>query len=217
MTGPFSTKKSFFEALDRLDQSDEDEDYSFWDRVVDNTDTAGKKLETNKVALSSDHETSPVNSEARPFCDGQAKRTGLPPVLRPSLLDRPHSIGTMPTTKSGGPPHKKRRTNSVKIIPDDQQIFKGLIFCECSTFHFHLAFTDPFLSDFFPNNDISPFRRLRIQRAQEYGARWSREWVDDVTHVIVDKGLQLNDLQGHLKIESVPVSLPTLRDDHTQY
>jgi DNA polymerase IV len=209
MTRPSSTKKSFFEALDRLDESDEDTSCSFWDRVVDTTDTAGRRLETSKVALSSDHETSVLNSEALPLCDAQAKRAGLSAVLKPSLLDRPQPIGTMPTIKSGGPPHKKRRTDSVKIIPDDQQIFKGLIFCECSTFQLNLAFTDPFLSDFFPNNDVSPFRRLRIQRAQEYGARWSQEWVDDVTHVIVDKGLQLNDLQGHLKVESLPVSLPT--------
>lgn len=62
---------------------------------------------------------------------------------------------------------------------------------------------------FFPNNDISPFRRLRIQRAQEYGARWSREWAADVTHAVFDKELKLNDLRVHLKVESLPVGLHT--------
>lgn len=213
MTGPLQTKKSFFEALDRLDESDEDEDCNPLDHLAESSDRAGVKRDTNKVALSSDHERVLIpraNSGPLTLRDAQAKRTGLPAVPRPTPLDRPQPIGTMPTIKiDGGPPKKKRRTNSVKIIPDDQKIFKGLVFCECSALCSHLAFTNPVLSDFFPNNDISPFRRLRIQRAQEYGARWSREWVDDVTHVIIDKGLQFNDLQGHLKIDYLPVSLPT--------
>jgi DNA polymerase IV len=204
MTGPFSTKKSFFEALDRLDEWDEDNDCSFWGRVMGNKNTEEKET---KAALSSDHKTSSASSEERHLCHTQVKRTSLPATLTPSSLDR-QTIETMSTIKNGGPPHKKRRVHSVKVIPDDQQIFKGLVFCKRSRFLFYLAFTKPLLLDFFPNNDISPFRRLRIQRAQEYGARWSREWVDEITHVIVDKGLHLRDLSNHLQMESLPVSLP---------
>lgn len=63
-----------------------------------------------------------------------------------------------------------------------------------------------FISVFFLNNDISPLRRMRIQRAQEYGATWAKEWGDDVTHVIVDNNLVFQDLISYLKIESLPVS-----------
>lgn len=62
---------------------------------------------------------------------------------------------------------------------------------------------------FFPNNDASPFRRIRIQRAQEYGARWVQTWGEEenITHVIVDKGLTFQDVLKHLKLETFPVSL----------
>lgn len=60
---------------------------------------------------------------------------------------------------------------------------------------------------FFPNNDVSPLRRLRIQRAQEYGAIWAKTWEDNITHVIVDKGLMFQDVLKHLKLEAFPVSM----------
>lgn len=63
------------------------------------------------------------------------------------------------------------------------------------------------LSVFFPNSDVSPLRRLRIQRAQEYGALWARTWGDNVTHVIVDKGLAFQEVLKHLCLETFPVSL----------
>lgn len=59
---------------------------------------------------------------------------------------------------------------------------------------------------FFPNNDISPLRRLRIQRAQEHGAVWTKTWEVNVTHVIVDKGLVFKDILTFLKLDSFPVS-----------
>ncbi|CAG8129532.1 unnamed protein product [Penicillium salamii] len=98
--------------------------------------------------------------------------------------------------RSMGPPSKKRKLNNVKVIPADQQIFKGLVFF------------------FFPNNDVSPFRRLRIQRAQEYGARWSREWADDITHAILDKGLQVNDLRGHLRMGDLPTNVVIVNETY---
>lgn len=60
-------------------------------------------------------------------------------------------------------------------------------------------------SVFFPNNDVSPSRRLRIQRAREYGAQWTREWTENITHVIVDKGLLFQDVITHLKVSAFPV------------
>lgn len=54
-------------------------------------------------------------------------------------------------------------------------------------------------------------RRLRIQRAQEYGAFWARSWGENITHVIVDKGLKYQDILCHLKLGTFPVSI-TLSD-----
>ncbi|OQE31128.1 hypothetical protein PENFLA_c002G10153 [Penicillium flavigenum] len=193
----FPTKKSFFAAIDRLDDSDnQDEENKSWGSLLTFTDKEPDKPKPNKVALSSERNPPRANSDTTSSCDLQSKRSSPLAVSRPAPANRPRTTGTMPTIKSGGPPQKKRKTNSAKIIPVDQQIFKGLIFF------------------FFPNNDISPFRRLRIQRAQDYGARWSRNWATDVTHVIMDKGLLSSDLLTYLKLESLPTSVALVNESY---
>lgn len=41
----------------------------------------------------------------------------------------------------------------------------------------------------------------------EFGALWVREWREDITHLIVDKGLCYQDILGFLKISSLPVRM----------
>lgn len=65
---------------------------------------------------------------------------------------------------------KRKRDAAIKLVPEDQQIFKGLAFY------------------FIPNDDIAPARRIRIRKAQEYGATWTRV-LKQASHVIVDKSL----------------------------
>lgn len=60
-------------------------------------------------------------------------------------------------------------------------------------------------------------RRLRIQRAQEYGALWARSWEESVTHVIVDKGLVYDDILHHLKLNSFPVSSMRMVENQENY
>ncbi|PYH88687.1 putative DNA polymerase POL4 [Aspergillus ellipticus CBS 707.79] len=90
---------------------------------------------------------------------------------------------------------RKRKCQSV-VIPEQQQIFRGLVFF------------------FFPNNDVSPLRRLRIQRAQDYGASWERTWGNNVTHVIVDKGLTFQDVLKHLGQETFPASIALVNESY---
>jgi DNA polymerase lambda/DNA polymerase IV len=72
-------------------------------------------------------------------------------------------------------------------VPESAQILKGLSFY------------------YIPNNDIAPARKLRIGKAQEYGAQWVRSLVD-ASHVIVDKYLEYKDIEGVLGSEApVPV------------
>lgn len=126
----FPTKKSFFAALDRLDDSDDqDEEDKRWGSLF-YADKELDKPNPNKVALSLERIPFPgANSDPISSCD-QSKRSSPVAVPKPTPAKRPRTTGTMPTIKSGWPPQKKRKTNSAKIIPDDQQIFKGLIFCE---------------------------------------------------------------------------------------
>lgn len=102
---------------------------------------------------------------------------------------------------------RKRGAASVKIIPEAQQIFKGLSFCRsrCPCVYGNVAeFSNHAV--FIPNNDISPARRLRIQRCQEYGATWTQQWGLHISHVIVEKDLDFQDVLKFLKLDIFPVS-----------
>ncbi|EAA65824.1 hypothetical protein AN1231.2 [Aspergillus nidulans FGSC A4] len=95
-----------------------------------------------------------------------------------------------PTTDAPG--KRKRGGFVARMIPEQLQIFKGLVFLTFSA------------TVFFPNSDVSPLRRLRIQRAQEYGALWAKTWGSHVTHIIVDKGLSFEEILKHLELETIP-------------
>jgi DNA polymerase IV len=84
---------------------------------------------------------------------------------------------------------KGKKRPKFRIIPEAEQIFTG------STFYF------------IPNNDVAGPRKLRIQRALEYGAVWERVWSARVTHVIVDSNLTMPDVPRHFRVEKLPVSV----------
>ncbi|KAE8150068.1 hypothetical protein BDV25DRAFT_172437 [Aspergillus avenaceus] len=103
---------------------------------------------------------------------------------------------TMGSTRQDKASGKRKRSVVLKSVPEQQQIFKGLVFF------------------FFPNSDVSPLRRLRIQRAQEYGALWERKWRDNITHVIVDKGLAFQEVLRHLSLETFPPNVALLDEGY---
>lgn len=70
--------------------------------------------------------------------------------------------------------------------------------------HFLVTLTN---ADFLPNNDIAMARKKRIQKSQEYGAAWAREWSAGVTHVIVDRGLSLSDVKKAIGADRLQVML----------
>lgn len=84
---------------------------------------------------------------------------------------------------------KARKSSSSFSVPKSRQIFKGLVFF------------------FIPNDDVSPSRRMRIQRSVEFGARRATKWCTEITHVIVDKGLTVADVMKYLKIDSILTSM----------
>jgi hypothetical protein len=47
---------------------------------------------------------------------------------------------------------------------------------------------------------------MRIQRSREYGAVWTQQWGEDVTHIIVDKELTFADVVKVLGVGKFPVS-----------
>ncbi|EED24091.1 DNA polymerase POL4, putative [Talaromyces stipitatus ATCC 10500] len=98
--------------------------------------------------------------------------------------------------QSEQPKCKKRRAPSAHVVPESEQIFKNLKFF------------------FVPNNDISPARRLRIQRSQDYGAAWAQTWSTDITHVIVDKGLDYKEVLKVLTPEQLFADIAIVNQDY---
>ncbi|KXJ95842.1 hypothetical protein Micbo1qcDRAFT_201184 [Microdochium bolleyi] len=63
----------------------------------------------------------------------------------------------------------RKGKDSLKMVPEDRQVFKGLSFY------------------YVPNNDINAVRKARITKAREHGATWARHLSERPTHAIVDK------------------------------
>ncbi|KAH8425888.1 DNA-directed DNA polymerase IV [Aspergillus melleus] len=226
MMNKMADKRAFFQRLDQLDcLSDELEDQEAEDfaRVLARSRPGN---ETELVSFVASHTlTSAVNSKSTAPAPTSLTRTrsllGLQPSAQESVVSPRHgrsdsaSSGdreapaaktsdvdrpTMEKTKASMSSSigKRKRKYSPIVVPEQQQIFKGLSFF------------------FFPNNDVSPFRRVRIQRAEEYGARWARSWGDEenITHVIVDKGLTFQDVLKHLKLETFPSTIALVNEGY---
>ncbi|KAJ3579847.1 hypothetical protein NPX13_g723 [Xylaria arbuscula] len=74
---------------------------------------------------------------------------------------------------------KRKQTKPLQMAPEAEQIFRGLRFF------------------YIPNNDIDRAQKMRITKAQEYGATWTRD-IADATHVIVDAALKYGDIKSTL-------------------
>ncbi|KAJ5218519.1 DNA polymerase family X [Penicillium cinerascens] len=211
MTNRFS-KKGFFDALQKLDDFDDFQD--------EDDDSIEKLLISSRPSRASDSTAARISASTRPISlrrsitepqpspaggsrqvfgvadKGNIRRTVQATESKVRTVKRAQTTGTMPVLKTGGHPAKKRKTESLKLVPENQQIFKGLSFF------------------FFPNNDIAPSRRLRIQRAREYGAKWAQEWTGGITHVIVDKGLLYQDLLTHIKAENLTAQIAVVNETY---
>ncbi|KAG6063959.1 hypothetical protein E4U32_000710 [Claviceps aff. humidiphila group G2b] len=106
-------------------------------------------------------------------------RRAQTPLPLPKHTNNSTPIQSLPQTK-------KRKRNSSTILrlrPENERIFTDL--------HFY----------YIPNDDIAPLRKLRIGKAREYGATWTRD-VSAATHVIVDKGIPYRDVRKILGEEA---------------
>ncbi|KOC09786.1 DNA polymerase POL4 [Aspergillus flavus AF70] len=204
MVQSISDKETFFQGLERLDA------------LLDDSGDDAEGL-SQIIALSEDY-VEPVHHDEPALSDSPVQKLGAlgaTSALQSPSLDvtvqgkcvntsiivvedvqdptvKGSKIMALKKNKVDG---KKKRTSTTKIVPEQHQIFKGLVFF------------------FFPNSDVSPLRRLRIQRAQEYGALWARTWGDNVTHVIVDKGLAFQEVLKHLCLETFPKPNIALLDE----
>lgn len=145
------TKTSFFAALERLDEpgDTEDEEDSLEMRLArSRSHKSPPRVNTATSPLVSAEPASlrRVNTEPQPSStDSDIRITGVSYNAHPRrtvasvasaepkvrTVRRAQTTGTMPGTKSGGgPAAKRRRVESIKTVPPEQQIFKELVFCK---------------------------------------------------------------------------------------
>ncbi|KPM43870.1 hypothetical protein AK830_g2708 [Neonectria ditissima] len=90
---------------------------------------------------------------------------------------------------------KRKREPVLKLRPEREQVFKGLSFF------------------YVPDNDIAPARRLRIAKAREFGATWTRN-PGDATHIVVEKSIAFKDVEGVLKSASKALPPKVVNEDY---
>lgn len=192
----YSNKSDFFRDLDELDQLSDDAqtnvvDFSTLLRTPSSPASSSKvsKLKSAPPTIAGASSTPqilatmPRDEETRPKTSAD--------TLSESRSEKDNEMKQSINTSNVGQQRgrKKRRTESSRVIPESRQIFKGLTFF------------------FIPNNGTAPARKLRIQRSQEYGAIWAQTWSASVTHVIVDKGLNFEEICKVLSSEQLAVSV----------
>ncbi|KAJ5098866.1 hypothetical protein N7532_005867 [Penicillium argentinense] len=207
-----TSKASFFAALEHLDNPDDsqnEEDAEFEQILTVSRPSTHISNQTVFPGPSRPEPGTPLpraNTDPQTLSSNKApgeqrnshlnrqRRLSNEPQVLP--IKRSHTTGTMPGTAGRCPAAKKRKIDAINAIPEAQQVFKDLMFF------------------FVPNDDIAPARRLRIQRAREYGAQWTRQWGSHITHVIVEKGLQYQHLIDYLKLRSFPDDIALVNESY---
>ncbi|KAK4205258.1 hypothetical protein QBC40DRAFT_190251 [Triangularia verruculosa] len=137
--------------------------------ATDNTLTRARRRPLTDSATSIVAET-PIPDSAQPRVPTSLRRS----MTMPTSASAPGGAEQSPSASTAL--RKRKRSTSGKAIPEAAQIFRGLSFF------------------YIPNDNIAPARKLRISKAQDYGAEWVRS-LHSATHVIVDKHLSYSDIQ----------------------
>jgi hypothetical protein len=141
------SKRGFFDALQRLDDLDnsqEEPDDSLEKLFVSSRPSRIPNLTAARTSAGpppislhrSNTEPQASSTYRQPHGPNAARfenprRTIQSTAPKVRTVQRAQTTGTMPRTKTGGPPAKKRRSDAIKLVPENQQIFKGLSFCMC--------------------------------------------------------------------------------------
>jgi hypothetical protein len=195
-----SERKHFFEGLDKLDEYGNDEDTTTKPRrtvsgVSPPAPTASTRRHRTLHRPDPPLPLAPAStaSDLTPQADGAMS----PPPRRsrpPPTLQRAHS-DTPTTGQKRKAITKVKKKATMPNITTDQQLF--------TDFRFY----------FIPNHDSPYVRALRIDFATAHGARWVRDWDDSVTHILVEPGLNFNELSKALPNKALPSGVPVISDE----
>lgn len=148
------SKRSFFaalESLDHLDDTEDEEEEDFLKRVAARKPSEipiptaatisvspgppapGILTRANtdpKQPPTDQFETAENTGVKTPRRTEQSRRVEQSTDPKVRSVQRHNTTGSMPDPKSRGPVSKKRKPNkNIKVVPEDQQIFKDLVFC----------------------------------------------------------------------------------------
>ncbi|GFP58031.1 hypothetical protein ACSS6W_007055 [Trichoderma asperelloides] len=132
--------------------------------------TRGEKDKDQIVVATADTRVAPPASLKRSLDTSSEEASSSPSVNVKA------GVATRTTQAKATNGNKRGRVAKSKTRPEVEQIFRGLSFF------------------YIPDNDIAPVRRLRINRAKEFGAEWTRDLMT-ATHVIVEKKLIYKDVE----------------------
>jgi len=206
------SKQTFFDELYALDDDigNEPRDDGLI-RSMNALKRCSELASTSPVKPSPTRTRKPVRTVSAPITTVSQR---LPPLAklqtRHTVIGEaePISISHMPPTSStvsDGVMGGSKRSAPVESSTTPKSLFEGLQFCTSS-----IAQRDDWANhntDFFPNNDIHPGRRFRINKAVQHGANWAKTWSNDVSHVIVDRSMNYGQVVGFLKLDIIPVGV----------
>ncbi|KAK2000805.1 hypothetical protein LX36DRAFT_602549 [Colletotrichum falcatum] len=145
--------------------------------VIERTPLAEIKGPGRKDTSAADSfiEDTPVpDSSARPPLQLIPSLTSVITPLSATKHILPHRVDNSPSVAAM---KKRKREPPIKTVPEEQQVFRGLRFY------------------FIPNDNIAPARKIRIRKAEEFGASWVRS-LETATHVIVDRSLNWKSIES---------------------
>ena len=121
--------------------------------------------------------------------DAQSKMkrvTSLPKLVDLDQTPFYQQMGVVPRELTNG--KNVKAADNIKLFPESRQLLRGKIVY------------------FYPNDDISMVRRMRIHKVIQLGAAWVNNWRDDITHVLVDDANHTyTQLLRHLNRAGFPV------------
>ncbi|KAM0742939.1 hypothetical protein ACQRIT_003116 [Beauveria bassiana] len=109
----------------------------------------------------------PIDATKRRRASAKSAEPSRPPYRPPPKLQ---SWSSSSTTR------KRNKEGQANMRPEGEQIFRGLVFY------------------YVPDNEIAPARRLRMQKAREYGAARTSD-AAQATHIIVDRDIGYRDAE----------------------
>ncbi|KAM3418337.1 DNA polymerase [Cercospora zeina] len=187
-------KKQVFDVLDKFDDSSDDEPDLGRQASEDALKRASTRAQQNRVGTSPPQKSTGRERRSVVPSSTEPKRVAVPP--KPPLpRGLKHTVSDITSGQRSKPiTGKRKRETSIKLVPEALQVFRHL--------HFY----------FFPNNHAAPARRMRIAKAREYGAVWHQVWDNEITHIVVDKSLNFDDVKKWLQKDTIPDAVTVVNE-----